>query len=254
MLIGFLGEANSGKDTAGQFLVQDHKLYSMAFADHLKVFLMWVFNWSPERLWGPSEHRNQEDHEYPFIRCPSCGVHLPDLSEELAMAMAEKWDSYACPVCHGQRAPKEWLANLSPRYALQSLGSDWARNLNKHGHVKFTIRRAMAAKSQGLIHAPLWPVLPAFVKYARWTGLEQEIPRGVYISDVRFRNEVQWIQEVGGMVYRIVRSSREDNTTTGVPNHASEVEQREIEDRELDGVIDNNGTLEDLKEKVSALL
>lgn len=254
MLIGFLGEANSGKDTAGQFLVQDHKLYSMAFADHLKVFLMWVFNWSATQLWGPSEHRNRPDHNYPFWRCPSCGVHLPDLSVALAEASAEKADSFICPICHGQRVPKEWLSDLSPRYALQSLGSDWARNLNKHGHVKFTIRRAMAAKGQGVTYDPLWPVLPAFVKAQRWEGLDQEVPRGVYISDVRFRNEVQWVQEVGGTVYRIVRDNREDNTTTGVPHHASETEQLEIEDSELDGVIQNNGTLEDLREKVRALL
>jgi hypothetical protein len=63
---------------------------------------------------------------------------------------------------------------------------------------------------------------------------------------LRLKNEVRGIHAEGGRVYRIKRNSGENNTTTGIPQHNSEVEQREIVDEELDGVINNNGTLDEL--------
>jgi hypothetical protein len=254
MLIGFLGEAGSGKNTAGRYLVIDHNFYSVAFADHLKVFLMWTCGWRPEQLWGPSDRRNEEDGMISFIRCPSCGFHHPELTVEATEAIHGKREQVICPLCHAQRAPEEYAGHLSPRYALQALGSDCVRNMRECAHVQFALKRAYVAKLRGVQEDPLWDVLPTFVKRENWAGLDQEVPAGLYVSDCRFKNEVEGVQEMGGKVYRIVRDTRDDNTTSGVPHHASETEQREIQDKDLDGVIENNGTFDELREKVRAIL
>lgn len=58
MLIGLLGNAGSGKDTASEYLVQKHGFYSIALADPIKIYCQWMFGWSAKQLWGPSEERN----------------------------------------------------------------------------------------------------------------------------------------------------------------------------------------------------
>jgi hypothetical protein len=93
-------------------------------------------------------------------------------------------------------------------------------------------------------------------KYAPERGLylgeEHEPPaRGVVISDVRFRNEMRAIQRVGGRVIRIRRPS----TLQGVAaSHASEREQDAIPDSAFDLVIENRGTVEDLRRIADGLI
>jgi hypothetical protein len=79
-------------------------------------------------------------------------------------------------------------------------------------------------------------------------------PAQVYISDCRFKNEVEAIRAAGGRVFRIVRPAATDTTTTGMPNHASETEQLEIKDEELDGVISNTGSLDALRERIKDIV
>lgn len=270
MIVGILGEAGSGKDTAGKMLVEHHGYYSLALADPIKVFCQWMFGWSAEQLWGPSELRNEPDHDLPFYRCPSCGFHWPDTAMAVVEAEMEKKDCFICPICYGQRVPDEWRSDLSPRFALQDLGTEWARYFNKRCHIDFAIKRAKLVTSMGLPYDPLWHVIPREVLKQRLTerAYKDAQPRvmiddkigwssstnSVYISDCRFRNEVQLVQEAGGKVFRIYRDQREDNTTTGMPGHASEMEQREIADSEVDGIIHNHGTLEQLQETIRKLV
>jgi hypothetical protein len=255
MLIGILGEAGSGKDTAGQILVQDHGYYSLAFADPIKLFCMWMFGWEPHQLWGDSSFRNEPDSDLPFYRCPSCSFHWPDTAMAVVEADTEHVEQFICPICYSRRAPSDWRANLSPRFALQDLGTEWARYFNKRCHVDFAIKRA-AYTDLGVMKDPLWHALPREVRDERWTGVTtmNTVAKGTYISDCRFRNEVQLIREAGGKVYRIVRQTKEDNTTTGIAGHASEMEQREIANEELDGIIENHGTLDALRGRLRALI
>lgn len=61
MLIGLLGNAGAGKDVASKYLVQEHNFYSIALADPMKIYCQWMFEWSVDQLWGPSEKRNAVD-------------------------------------------------------------------------------------------------------------------------------------------------------------------------------------------------
>lgn len=62
----------------------------------------------------------------------------------------------------------------------------------------------------------------------------------ILITDVRFRNEFDWLRTQGFYILRVIR-----NTNTHV-NHISETGQEEILDSEFDYLLDNNGTINDL--------
>ena len=82
-----------------------------------------------------------------------------------------------------------------------------------------------------LIHQDIWTA--AFTKRALSIDL-------VACSDVRFPNELDLIHRLGGKVYRVER----DTETNEFSLHESE---KYIPTLDVDGVIDNNGTLDDLR-------
>ena len=72
-----------------------------------------------------------------------------------------------------------WVGH-SPRKLMQSLGTDWGREM---------------------LGEDIWiKVLEREIK--KTPGVSQ---RGIVITDVRFRNEAQWVLEKGGVLIRLVR-------------------------------------------------
>lgn len=64
------------------------------------------------------------------------------------------------------------------------------------------------------------------------------------VGDVRFRNEFNFFRDRLYLMIRVVRNNCSNMT------HASEVEQELIQNNEFDYIIENNGTLEDLQNKI----
>lgn len=89
-----------------------------------------------------------------------------------------------------------------------------------------------------LIHQDIWT--NAFVLRAKSIDL-------VACSDVRFPNELDLIRSMGGKVYRVERETE----TNEFSLHESE---KYIPTLDVDGVIDNNGTLEELREAILKLV
>jgi hypothetical protein len=73
---------------------------------------------------------------------------------------------------------------------------------------------------------------------------------GVVITDVRFKNEIVGVHERGGKLIRVKRPGVDKAEW----NHPSETEQLTIPDEDFDYVLQNDGTLEDLTEKVAIAL
>lgn len=92
---------------------------------------------------------------------------------------------------------------ISPREALQKLGTEWGRALHEYTWVRLCLREC-----------------------AKW-------PRAV-ITDARFRNELQAVRDAGGVLVRLTRG-----LGSSLDSHASEAEQRTIPDAFFDVVIDN---------------
>lgn len=111
-----------------------------------------------------------------------------------------------------KEVPCELLGGKTPRYAMQTIGTEWGRNL---------------------IHPDLW--------ISAWRHACRDHPN-IVADDVRFANEAATIHAMGGFVYRIVRAS----TVAASDAHASEQQIFRT-----DGDIFNNGTIADFEREVA---
>jgi hypothetical protein len=125
--------------------------------------------------------------------------------------------------------PCDLLGGATPRWAMQSLGTEWGRRM---------------------IHENLW-VNAAIKKVAEYMAQEWDpIQRyaGVVVDDVRFPNEAAAIKQAGGYVYRIARI---DNPEIGTGTHESEAY---IDTMPVDGQVFNGGAIEDLYTAIDSML
>lgn len=107
------------------------------------------------------------------------------------------------------------LGNRTPRYLLQTLGTEWGRNL---------------------VSPDVWLAFAANQLAA--TG------PGMIIADVRMANEAAWVRKMGQLLH-VRRSDLPE--INGIPGHISE-EGVPVLEGEL--VIYNTGTIDDLERKV----
>lgn len=224
LILGICGLAGSGKDTVAKFLAEDLRFVGIAFADPLKQIAKAVYRFTDDQLWGPSQMRNAPDTRYPRPhgawvdgKCVCCGVpNEPD-------------------IVHVQ-------CYLTPRYALQLLGTEWGRQCFPDTWAAMGVATAkdLVGSSGGRF------------RYDRARGIfhlpehdEAGRAAGVAITDVRFKNEIRIIREGGGKVVRVRRPGAGLGGSAGL--HPSEVEQAGIPDDDFDAVLENDKTLEVLR-------
>ena len=117
------------------------------------------------------------------------------------------------------------------------MGVDWGMTYRE-----FLQKLGTEAMREGL-HTNVW-VNALFADY-KPPKMSQYNPSNWIITDMRFPNELEAVEERKGITIRVVRSG----TTVGT--HASETA---LDDAYFDHVISNNGTIEDLIEKVRQIL
>jgi Deoxynucleotide monophosphate kinase len=120
----------------------------------------------------------------------------------------------------------DWLGR-SPRFLMQTLGTEWGR---------------------ALVHRDIWLLLAErhlAGARERWAGYRRGKPFSMVLSDVRFENEAAWIRERGGIVAHVVRDSGRRS------GHASEAGVELIDG---DWRIDNSGSLPQLYELVDHMV
>src|SRR5690348_4750212 len=103
-IIGIVGKAGSGKDTAADILIKNHNFCKIAFADPLKRFCKELFDFSEDQLWGSSDKRSVPDERY--------------------LRQTDDGEKY-----------------LTPRFALQRIGTEGVRFAYKDAWVDYTIRK-----------------------------------------------------------------------------------------------------------------
>ena len=116
---------------------------------------------------------------------------------------------------HKER-PNVLLGGRTPRYAMQTLGTEWGRDL---------------------IHPDLWVNMWA-ANYE--TAASHVNPQPVVADDVRFDNEAEVIRNLGGIIVEICRPGAKYSTS-----HRSEKGIGVIDYR-----IHNTGNISDLRDKV----
>lgn len=210
-IIGLMGQARAGKDTIAEYLAKKHGVVRIGLADPMKRFCKEIFDFSDEQLYG--DKRDAFDIRYPRFNKLESGL----------------------PVSR---------KNLTPRYALQTLGTEWGRDCYENVWIDYGIRVA-----KELLHG--------YSRYDVKTGLEitekdTGICPGVAFSDLRFINEFDAVQKAGGLMVRVYRPMLAE--LGGVSNHASEEQQKGIPDSDFDVIITNDGTLEELYKKIDEMV
>jgi hypothetical protein len=210
-IIGITGKAGSGKDTVADILVREHGFVKVALADPMKRICRDVFQFTDQQLWGPSEFRNAPDRRYPrehafhhvvkgAIHCACCGVPFPEAGQ-----------------CY-----------LTPRFALQRLGTEYGRAM----HQDVWINKALSTAKwlcSGVEKNSYPPLRPAYDAPTGTTWRQAGVygqpetyfhPKGVVISDVRFDNELVGIRREGGRIWH--RPGEGSLKETPAAAHASE--------------------------------
>ena len=112
-----------------------------------------------------------------------------------------------------KEAPHEILSGMTPRKAMQSLGTGWGRELNSED---FWVNMTVEKISQ----------------------LKKRAPNSIIVvTDVRYDSEARALKKIGARIVRVIRSNNPDKTTSS--DHSSE---HGISDILVDEVFLNSAT------------
>jgi len=231
ILIGFSGLANSGKDTCADYLAENYEFAKISLADPIKRMVMEIYDFSEEQLWGPSENRNKPDKRY-IKECEFCSS-----TGKIKYKWHGKHSTRTCSMCDGEKQ------NLTPREALQKFGGvgrecwseTWLNICLKNAKKLLGNNATCYSRTEGVI-----PDVNVFIRKC--------VRGGVTIADARYRNELDAIREARGKLVRIKRP--ESGLIGDAAEHPSETEQQSIPDSYFDYIIDNNGSLDELYNKI----
>lgn len=256
MIIGLVGKAGSGKDLVASMIAPVHlvqwrgewvdvnsllsksedrpaailtKAVQLALADPLKTYCKEVFDFSWDQLFGPSALRNASDARY--ARMHVIGP-MPD-------------DDPRCVRC-GAPFVRGLCSTLTPREALQQLGTEWGRAMWDGTWISLGLRHAHELLNGHRTKRPG----DGTHFMSSWIVDSTEL---VVFSDVRFQNEMHAVRAARGEVWRIVRPSAGLKGEHGA--HSSETEQDDPATAKLvSRTILNSGTIAQLRSTVVDLL
>ena len=255
MLIGISGFAGTGKDTVADILVRDRNMVKVAVADPMKRVIRDVYDFSDDQLWGPSELRSVIDPRYPRP------AHIWEPSGNLEGEGWRRLQEHKCACC-GKKVMAEvghnsyglWVllggfeegtCYLTPRYALQTLGTEWGRHAWPETWVHYAYRTYEGLQAGGYYYEPRSGLRP-------WSTVNDLVqPKtDVVVPDIRYKGEFEGFEKRGCVLIRVRRPGYDKPQW----NHPSETEQLEIPDASFHHVLLNDSTPEALTEKVKDLL
>lgn len=242
MIIVLCGVRGSGKDTIGDILAKNHGFTKEAFANPLKEMVKHAFPaFTDEDLYGPSKNRERGYEQYPLTSCPWCGGGI---TYDKYDNRGGKFELMKDPLEHRRcsiEPSHDWLPKfVSPRVALQTLGTEWGRRLYTNVWIDAAFARIKAARHWDDVQGNMLGEAPQ----------DLPPPRNFVITDGRFLNEVRRSRELGGLTVKLTRGLKESTDT-----HASEAEFRSIPDSEFNLIFDNVAmSLEDLPTCVDNLI
>lgn len=244
-VILLVGQAGSGKDTLGSHLATKFDGTCIAQADPMKRFVSAVFGFDEDQLWGPSSERNKPDNRFVsnawWRRCAS------KFNDETPMFIREVLDGDIVNFDTAETRLRWWFSDverhlektgqLTPRYVLQTMGTEWGRTVYPSMWVDYAMRTAKNILS---------PLKGPNLTYKKTEGLlvgptTNKPTNMVIVTDGRFRNEVLGVKMAGGAVLQIQRVT--SGPTGGVEGHLSETEQLGIPPWFYDQIVMNHRTL-----------
>lgn len=232
MIIGINGKIGSGKDTVGKIIQ-----YLTANEEVKKITTL--------EEWLDSDDLNGRDFHWKIKKFAGKLKQIASLLTGIPVEMFEDQEFKKTYL------GKEWN---SP-YNIPFSGPDVVKHDGETTVREFLQRLGTEAMRDGL-HTNVW-CNALFADYRLWSDGRKDWYPNWIITDMRFPNEMDAVKERKGITIRVVRSfnhkmgSKETGTLDLTPLHPSETA---LDDAEFDYEIINNGSIEDLVEKVREIL
>lgn len=232
MIVGINGKSRSGKDTVADMMCKEFGFVKVSLADPMKRACAEWFGWSEETLWGESELRNVPDAKFVRMLRGALGSSIRDWNDE-----KQEYNTVPTP---------ERDEYLTPRHALQQLGTEFGRNCYKDVWVEYLVRVADNLEKGGYAYHNTRGLYSV-------SSTDFMSPKtDVAVPDVRFENEVDGLKKAGAVLIRVKRPGSGLEGAAGA--HVSETEQDGIPDSDFDFVINNEGTLAELHLQVKEVM
>jgi len=243
------GTAGSGKDTAAKWIADNYNGVCIGQADPIKAMLLEFFPFSQRALYGDSKYREvplaksnartlrhgnagigRWRLEYWFDRLSIC----PSTITSSGSTIAEDLDRWQAE-CYNLAV----TGKLTPRHALQTLGTEWGRSYDEDLWINIAKESALKLINGGYT-------------YDRKKGFpEKNASQKGYdfaiITDGRFRNEILKIAEIGKTV--MIRRK-----LTSLHGHVSETQIRKVPEHFFNYIINNDGSKKDFEKKLKELM
>ena len=249
-LIGISGKMGSGKDTVGKIL--QYLSCSPPSVDEINHMMKFITNDKYKSNLDIASNYQIKKYadKLKDIVCLLLNCTREDLEDRefKEKELGEEWWYYTDTLFKGNLYGYNeyhdklkydlnyYIIKLTPRKLLQLLGTDCGREII---HPNIWVNALFADYKSGYVEQGVG-----------WVETEDDYPNWI-ITDVRFPNEAKAIKDRGGIVIRVNRLDV-DKFTANFPQtlHPSETA---LDDYEFDRVIDNNGSMEELIEKVNKL-
>lgn len=256
-IIGISGKIKSGKDTAGEVIrmisarrsLRDTQKFNFSkwislpenlrkgpYIWELKKFAGLLKKWAAEALQVPVEMMEKDEFKRSY------------LSEEWSYIIEQRFQ--------GSPTPQPVKYHLQPRTILQKLGTEVGRSI----HANFWVNALFAQYIPIRTYKCRLDEQQCTEECHRNHELMEkcsccvttETPRKWIITDVRFQNEAGTILSKGGILIRI---NRTDANRLGRPDKSPHISETALDNYPaFTHTIDNNGTMEELIEKLDEIL
>ena len=263
-IIGVSGRMQSGKDTVGkiiQYLTGESTVYPFdlnidyshksnweikKWADKLKDIVCAILNCTRGQLEDRVFKETPLGEEWVKFKVVRTKItKFERIDEVFYFSTIEEANKFKLNNLNYDYFGEIEKVEMTPRLMLQLLGTDCGREIL---HPDIWVNSLMAEyKSKLSTNNPVddldWE--PRFI-YPNWI-----------ITDLRFPNEMEAVKKRGGITIRVNRSfnhkmgSKETGTINLTPEHESETA---LDNAEFDYVIQNNGTISDLIDKIRNIL
>lgn len=240
----------AGKDAAAEVLIAKHGFVRIGVADHIKRICRAVFGWSEQQLWGPSDERNKPDMSKP--RGGKNGLQARESYAKACSAILalEQGEGTPDKLKELRRERDMWqsMGWLTPRYALQQLGTQWGRDCYDSVWIEDAVVTAKhLLEDEYMAYTATDGLIPRIEQcpQGEFEAVENwpKPLKGVVFSDVRFFNEYNAIKNAGGKIVRVKRFSWKPFPGQMGAAHESETQLTGYADDKFDYIIENGGDL-----------
>lgn len=267
-LIGISGKIGSGKDLTGKIIqvltcnpkafegtediteefidycIWDSPKFEIKkFADKLKDIVCILIECTRDQLEDRTYKNTELGKNWTVYRVEVTSYILDDYGKEIkgALSTLYKTEEEAQSYIDSSRFIKAKVIKeiLTPRRLFELIGTEGGRDL---------IHPNMWINALFTSYKPKNQISPINEK-GNIRGTNISLFPNWIITDVRFPNELKAITDKGGITIRVNRGSKVYNSA--IPQHESEIA---LDSAEFNFIIDNNGTIKELVEKIRTIL